>query len=332
MKAQKLPSGSWRVRIMINGKSVSFTADTEDEAIYQAMSYKTGRQKQKVTKSPTVGECIDDYIESKQNVLSPSTIDGYIRSKKNNLAALCDIPISELTALDIQKHINKLAITKSPKTVCNAHGLLISVLNVYAPDLKIKTTLPRIQKKIKKLPDAKEVLKAIRDTEIELPCLLALWCTLRMSEVRGIKKSSIKNGVLTIEDTIITVDGKHIEKHSTKTIESTRIIRLPKYIQNLINNLPNDQEYITTLSGQAIYKRFSRLLKANNISHMSFHDLRHMDASIMVALGIPDKYAMERGGWSSPHIMKSVYQHTFSAEREAVDDKIDDYFNKLLSE
>ena len=65
---------------------------------------------------------------------------------------------------------------------------------------------------------------------------------------------------------------------------------------------------------------------------MSFHDLRHMDASIMVALGIPDKYAMERGGWSSPHVMKSVYQHTFSKEREAVDDKIDEYFNSLLED
>lgn len=63
---------------------------------------------------------------------------------------------------------------------------------------------------------------------------------------------------------------------------------------------------------------------------MSFHDLRHMNASIMLALGIPDKYAMERGGWSSDHIMKSVYQHTFTAEREAADEKIDRYFESLL--
>ena len=55
-----------------------------------------------------------------------------------------------------------------------------------------------------------------------------------------------------------------------------------------------------------------------------------MNASIMLALGIPDKYAMERGGWSSPAVLKSVYQHTFSAERKAADDKIDDYFNGIL--
>ena len=63
---------------------------------------------------------------------------------------------------------------------------------------------------------------------------------------------------------------------------------------------------------------------------MTFHDLRHMNASVMLALGIPDKYAMERGGWSSTNIMKSVYQHTFTAERQAADQKIDDYFNGVL--
>ena len=330
MKAKELPSGSWRVQFRLNGERISVTADSEEEAIYKASAIKTGRQKKREKKSITVGECIDDYIESKKNVLSPSTIDGYKRIKNNSLSELCDISISKVTSLDIQKQVNYLAMSKSPKTVANAHGLLISVLNVYAPDLNIKTTLPKIQKKIKQLPDAKDVLRTIRGTEIELPCLLAVWCPLRMSEVRGIKKSNISNGILTIEDTVITVDGEHIEKHSTKTVESTRIIRLPQYILTLINKLPENQEYITNLSGQAIYKRFVRLLEANNIKHMSFHDLRHMGASIMVLLGIPDKYAMERGGWSSPHIMKSVYQHTFSAEREAVDAKIDDYFNNLL--
>lgn len=331
MKAVKLPSGNWRVQVMIKGKSISITANTEDEAMYQAILLKTGK-KQITNTSLTLGDCIDDYIKNKTNILSPSTIDGYKRAKQNNLIELCDTPISDINSLVIQKHINQLALTKSPKTIRNAHGLLMSVLNVYAPDLHLKVTLPKIQKKIKQLPDTQEVLRAIIGTDIELPCLLAMWCSLRMSEVRGIKKSAIKNNTLTINNTIITVDGKHIEKHNTKTVDSTRIIRLPRYIQSLVDTLPNDQEYITLLTGQAIYKRFVKILKDNNIAHMTFHDLRHMNASIMVLLGIPDKYAMERGGWSSPHIMKSVYQHTFSEEREAVDDKIDEYFNNLLKE
>ena len=56
-----------------------------------------------------------------------------------------------------------------------------------------------------------------------------------------------------------------------------------------------------------------------------------MNASIMLMLGIPDKYAMERGGWSSSGVLKSVYQHTFSDERRQVDERIDGYFDALLN-
>ena len=50
----------------------------------------------------------------------------------------------------------------------------------------------------------------------------------------------------------------------------------------------------------------------------------------MLMLNIPDKYAMERGGWSTNSTLKSVYQHTFSEERKQVDKKIDDYFINLI--
>jgi integrase len=60
--------------------------------------------------------------------------------------------------------------------------------------------------------------------------------------------------------------------------------------------------------------------------HISFHDLRHINASVMAALGIPDLYAMQRGGWSNTATLKQVYQQTFDDERISADDKIDRYF------
>ena len=134
-----------------------------------------------------------------------------------------------------------------------------------------------------------------------------------------------------MQNTIITVEGQHIEKRQTKTVESTRQIKLPTRIIRLIAALPEDQIYITPLSGQALYKRFIKLLDAKGVQPMTFHELRHLNASVMLALGIPDKYAMERGGWSSPNIMKSVYQHTFSKEREKADELIDNYFEQKIA-
>lgn len=329
MKAKKLPSGSWRCQAYVGGERKSFTAPTKKESELMAIEWQTGRR-QLPSDVLTVGECIDRYINSKENILSPTTIEEYRRTKRNYLEALSDVPVCDITSDKVQRHINTLALTKSPKTVKNAYGVLASALNIFAPELRLRVALPKVQKKIKQLPDVEAVMKAIVGTDIELPCLLALWCGMRLSEIRGAKKSNIKDGVLRISDTVVTVNREHIEKHSTKTIDSTRLIALPERIQDLIADLPPEQDSLTVLTGASIYKRFSKALKRAGIEHMTFHDLRHMNASVMLALGIPDKYAMERGGWSSPHIMKQVYQHTFTAERQAVDKRIDDFFNNQL--
>ena len=70
-------------------------------------------------------------------------------------------------------------------------------------------------------------------------------------------------------------------------------------------------------------------MKRNGIE-MTFHDLRHLNASIMLMLGVPDKYAMERGGWATDSVLKSVYQQTFSSERQKIDKMIDGYFNGIV--
>ena len=50
----------------------------------------------------------------------------------------------------------------------------------------------------------------------------------------------------------------------------------------------------------------------------------------MTILNVPDKYAQERGGWRSDHIMKSTYMQTFSAERASVDEQIDSYMEQMI--
>ena len=40
---------------------------------------------------------------------------------------------------------------------------------------------------------------------------------------------------------------------------------------------------------------------------------------------------MERGGWNTNSTMKNVYQHTFSEEREAVDNAVNNYFDDLIT-
>ncbi len=105
------------------------------------------------------------------------------------------------------------------------------------------------------------------------------------------------------------------------------LVRFIKIIDSINESY---EDFIVPVSRKIVYDRFKKLIKKNDID-MTFHDLRHLNASIMLMLGVPDKYAMERGGWSTDSVLKSVYQQTFSSERKKIDSMIDSYFNSIIS-
>lgn len=336
--AKQLPSGSWFIRIYDNElkKQVCFTSKLEgkagkNEVEMLARQYLLGAKEKKL-RGKTFSEAATEYIDLKENILSPKTIAEYRRIYKNYLAAdLGKMYLSEISNQTIQNFVNMLALSKSPRTVKNVYSLISGVLNIYVPDLRLKVSRPRINNEIKQLPNVQDVLAAVVGSDIELPCMLAIWCGMRLSEILGAKKADIHDNILTIHQTKVHINGEDILKDTTKTIESTRQIKLPAYIVKLIEDIKDDSEFIVSMTGHVIYNHFSKLLKQKELPHISFHDLRHLNASVMLALGIPDKYAMERGGWSSTSVLKSVYQHTFSTERQAADAKVDNFFNNVLA-
>jgi integrase len=99
-------------------------------------------------------------------------------------------------------------------------------------------------------------------------------------------------------------------------------------MEDILEKVLLTELYIVPLTRSQLHGRFTRLCKKNGLD-LTFHDLRHLNASVMLALNVPEKYAMERGGWKTPNVMKSVYQHTFSRQRRMVDDQIDDYFDSI---
>jgi integrase len=242
-----------------------------------------------------------------------------------------EIDIHDLDSFTLQKAINEEAATKSCKTISEGKNLIITALKLYGVQLQLNVTLPPKKPKVKELPTAEQVIRMVRGTDIELPCMLAMWLSLRVSEVRGLKFSDLKDGVLTIQRSKLYLGGEDVVRDVNKTFNSTRKLVVPPYLIRLIQNVPHssDNDFIVPVNYQIIRKHLRKLAKANGYT-MTFHDLRHLNASVMLMLGIPDKYAMERGGWSTPNTLKSVYQHTFSEERRQVDAKIDDFFNDIL--
>lgn len=75
--------------------------------------------------------------------------------------------------------------------------------------------------------------------------------------------------------------------------------------------------------------KFKRLLKRNGLPHFRFHDLRHYSASIQHALGIPDSYIMQRGGWGNDGTLKAVYRHALEDKTTEMDNLANKHFEEL---
>lgn len=332
-KPTQKPNGKWLVQVMAAGKRVSKEFETEDEALYWAAGIKTNQKK--AERSPaklTVEEAIDRYIETKSSVLSPSTIRGYNGIKKSRINEIRNVSLGDLTQEKIQRWVNSLSKRNSPKTVANAHGLISTVLREYLPDMALHTTLPKKVKPDIQIPseaDLKAIMKAAKGTRYELPIALAAWLGLRQSEIVGLTWDCVDGDILHVKQAVVVGEEGPVKK-GTKSYAGKRDLRMPQYIQDLIAAQPKRKDRIITISGHAIYSGFLRICEKAGVPRFRFHDLRHANASIMLSIGIPDKYSMKRMGHATNNMLKTTYQHTIKEKEQQFDALIDAEIEKIL--
>ena len=290
----------------------------------------------------TVGDIVDLYIESRKKLgRSPTTIQEYNSMRKNAFPDLMGMCLKDLDEDVLQNAIvleacrpsgrwKEKATPISAKRLRCEWGLVSSAIRKYRDGINWDAfELPATKARIVQLPEADAIINSVLGTDIELPVLLAMWLSFGMSELRGLTKSASlsKDGQYITIDKVM-VNGKDVEKAEAKNPARNRKHRLPKYIQQLIKKVPGDR--IVQMPARTLYKKWIECQKKAGIGPITFHDLRHVNASVMAILHIPDKYAQERGGWKTDHIMKKIYQNTFSSEREKVDNIVDAYFNRKV--
>lgn len=330
---QKLPSGMWRCQIMVGGKRISVVDENPGVAQAKAVAMKNGLiEGAKKRSSMTVAQAIDRYIESKDAVLSPSTLRSYRLIRKNSIGDLEQTQLDSLTQEAVQRHVNALAKQSTPKYVRNVHGLLSAAIAAYRPDFTLHTTLPQRERKEIQIPTMDEIqllAEKSKNTKFELPFLLATWMGLRTSEIRGLTWDCIEGNVLHIKQALVEGDTGPVLK-TTKSYSGNRKIKIPTYIKELMDAQPRRDEFIIHYTRNALYNHLRRMCDRYGMKHYRFHDLRHVQASVMLALGVPDKYAMERMGHATPNMLKTVYQHTMQSKSEEVAGLVDNFFSEKL--
>jgi len=285
-KAKKLPSGSWRCLVYdytdAQGKRhyESFTALTKKEAEFLAAEYSLTKKRGQRPAEWTLSEAINEYLNSCDAILSPTTIAGYQKIQKNSFQELMDIPIKKISNEMLQTAVNAEAKrppmkraagrnTISPKTVKNNYGLLTAVLKRYHPTLNCTVKLPALENNLKELIPPEDIAASVCGTDVELPCLLAMWLSFSMSEIRGLTKSkSLQDpGYITIHEVVVDVGTTSVRKRQAKTFTRIRRHRIPPYIQSLIDATDPKEDILVPMSGQMIYRHFSRALERSGLQY-----------------------------------------------------------------
>lgn len=302
MKVTKLKNGKYRIRPMINGEQRCFTFDfrptkSDIDKIIGDNS---------TTGKTSVYESVARYIETKERVLSPSTIKMYRAYLRNMPQWFLKLRLSEVDSYKLQTLANEIMRTHSVKYARNINALVTATLALFAPSTSVRVTFPRQTPKGDYKPsneDIKRILEESKGTMFEVALWLACF-GLRRSEQICLTDNDLNGNVLTISKARVQdKNNEWITKDYTKTAASVRQIILPDHVVNLIHEKGFYQGHPNSIVCW-LYKAQKRL----GIPKFSLHYFRHFYAAKMSTI-TDEASVLELGGWKTDYVFKNTYRY-----------------------
>lgn len=301
------------------------------------------------------------WIENYKSNLSPRTYQRYICDIKNYISKyLGQIDLNELKPLHIQQFYKFCLedLKLSPTTVIHFHAVIHKSLDQAVKWQIIKNNVANAVTKPKKIRkelivwNQKEVnlaLDRLKDMTIYCPTLLALTTGMRRGEILGLTWDNIdfEKEVIYVQKQLQKINDQLILVQP-KTKRSIRKITLPNNIIPLLKDLrkeqfknklyfgetyntsdfvicqndgrPYDPSYVTKNFGRII----RRVSKELDIPVISFHDLRHTHATLLLKAGVNPKVVAERLGHTTVSMTLDTYSHVLPDMQQEVASKLND--------
>ena len=177
------------------------------------------------------------------------------------------------------------------------------------PEFLLTTTLPQKEKPDVYIPTVEEVNSILQtaksiNTDLYISILLASHLGLRRSEICALEWSDFdwKNKTLEISKALCLDDKNQYVLKAPKSYSGYRKIPIPDTVASALDEYRKENDTVISITPNSLTTRFHRLLVKMNMPHFTFHNLRHYNASIMLALNIPNKYAMEFMGHATDNL------------------------------
>lgn len=309
---RKLKSGSWNVRLQLDGESYSITKPTKKECIAEAAALKTRLKDARKRNGKSLTKAIDQYIEARENVLSPSTIRGYKAIQRLRFQSAMSRCIDDITQDQWQRLVNLEAKKCSAKTLKNAWGFISSVI-LDATGRKIVVRLPQVVPNDLPYLTAEQIpdfLDAIRGDFCEIAILLGL-SSLRRSEIMAVRWEDIDldAGCIYVHGSaVIDENGTLVYREENKNASSRRTVPfLIPQLRTAVEAADKHSEFAVTCNPNTIYNSTNRACRKAGLPEIGAHGLRRSFASLAYHLNLPEEVTMKAGGWSDIYTMRKIY-------------------------
>ena len=211
-------------------------------------------------------------------------------------------PINQITALDIQKALNKVETTRMRKytfdcyNACFRQALKLEYITKN-PMLNVdKVVHHRTNGRAITEQEQQIFLKAIKKTNYEKLFKFYLLTGVRKSEALSIKWSDID------------FNKKRLHIPGTKTICSDRWLPLFTPVKNLLLSIPQTSEFVFPYSDNAVGCSFKRLKEKYGFT-FTIHSLRHTFATRLLEDGVSMKMVQKWLGHSKYDTTANIYTH-----------------------
>ena len=315
----------------------------------------------------TLEKLCENWLEYKNKYenLADTTRAGYENIiNKHIIPLIGKLKTQEITTFHLQNYIDVKYNEGLKVTTLKNHRRVLRSLFIYSIDMEIINKNPMTKVKLPKgeknktaaleLDDAKRLLEIVqKNLTLKMPVTLALLLGLRRGECLALTwdKIDFDNKIITIDSNLEYVDKKLIfkdvktDKSNRKIAISDGVIAILKAHKNWQNEMRlrsggtwrNDYNLVCTkkttgkpLVPHSMSSNFKVFLKNNGFPHVRFHDLRHTNASIMLAAEIAPKIASNRLGHSSVGITLDLYSHVLENVDREVSDKIEELLIKKI--
>jgi len=331
----QLSSGAYHTRVQINGQRVFITKDSEEECIAEYLALKHGvmESKQKAKhKKKTLEEAVTEYIEARREFRSPATIYGYERYKKNTFQGMMQVNVFTAKDEQWQKAIKEEhRLGRSPKYIENAWSLMAASIEE-ATDHRPEVKLYPEEKNERPFLDHEQIdvfVKAIKGKPLEIPALLCL-SSLRRSELIALTwdKVDLKKKIIHVQGASVGGGTGLVSKKQNKNDTSRRTIPIIPPLMEALERVENKSGPVATMTGDLTLTRVNRVCRENGLPEVGLHGLRHSFASLAYHLEIPEKIAMQIGGWKDAATMHNIYTHLAQQDIAKRAQDFSDYFDE----